>query len=155
MHKAMLFSILLAALLLSVAGRAWAQVDRFQGQWKTTTRHAHYLLKLDIAVHGDEAEVGAWAACEEPFTIHCGMPTLSGDYVNDCPVNGESLCGPIHLRPVRADVYATSDSDNLAGKASALVVTYGDRLVILEPQGDKLSATVFSHGHVERDLLKH
>jgi hypothetical protein len=155
MSKAILFSTLLLALVLVIAGRASAQVDRFQGEWKGN-RHAHYLLKLDIAVHGDNVEVSAWSASEGPFETHCAPPTITslGSF-NDCPGVLQSMNGPVHLGPIRAEIYATHDSDDLAGKASALLLKYSDRLVILETQGDKLSATIFSQGHVKHELLKH
>lgn len=153
MSKAILFSTLLAALVLVTAGRASAQVGRFQGKWKSMNRHAHYLLKLDIAVHGDSVEVSAWSASLEPFETHCARFSVTSS--GDCIDVRQSFRGPDHLGPTRAEIYATNDSDELAGKASALLVSYPGRLVILELQGSNLSATVFSQGRVEHALFKH
>jgi hypothetical protein len=151
MSKAILFSTLLAALVLVTTGRASAQVDRFQGKWKSRNRHAHSLLKLDIAVHGDSVEVSAWSASLEPLEVHCAR--FSAD--STCKDWRQSINGPVHLGPIRAEIYATNDSDDLTGEASALLLRYSNRLIILETQGGNLSATVFSQGHVEHDLFKH
>ena len=144
MYKIILFSTLVAALMLAASGRAWAQVDRFQGEWKSTSRSAHSVVTLDIAVHGDDAEVSAWAICRTPY---CDQIMFTPD--------SDPRRGPVSLGTVRAEIYATSDSDNLVEQASALLVKYRDRLVMLELRETHLWVTVFYYAHVEHNLFKH
>jgi len=148
MYKAILFSTLLAALVLLIAGRASAQVERFQGEWKNTNRHATELVKLDIDVHGDDVEVRAWPGCHEYIRRECSPGSSRSCY-------DTTTCGDFSSRPlpaVRAEIYAPSDSDNPAGKASGLLVRYPTRLLVIELQGDKLSADIFTDVHVEPDF---
>jgi hypothetical protein len=161
MNKTVLFSALLAVMVLMNAGPAAGQAKRFQGEWKSTKGSAaQHLRKLDIAVHGANVEVSAWSPCEGTFVTRYGPPsprslaTSLGALSADDNVQ-QSSCIPVHLRPIRAQIYASNDNDDLAGKASTLLVEFPDRLVILELQGDNLSATVFSQGRVEHDLFKH
>jgi hypothetical protein len=144
MHKIILSSTLWAALMLAAGGRAGAQVDRFQGEWKSTNRSAHAVVTLDIAVHGDDVEVSAWAVCLTPY---CDQIMFTRD--------SDPRRGPISLGTARAEIYATTENDNLVEQASALLVKYRDRLVLLELRETHLWVTVFSYAHVERNLFKH
>jgi hypothetical protein len=144
MYKVILFSTLLAVMVLAAGGRASAQVDRFQGEWKSMNRGAHSVVTLDIVVHGDDVEVSAWAVCLTPYCDQI-LFTPGSDPRN----------GLVSLGTVRAEVYATSDSDSLADQAAALLVKYRGSLVILELLKTNLSVTVFSYAHVEHNLFRH
>jgi hypothetical protein len=146
MNKTVLFPALLAVMTLLGACTASAQIERFQGEWKNTNRHAVPLVKLDIDVLGNDVEVHAWADCGQHIEESCGFdPPPVCRWVS-------TGCGLVDLGTVRAEIYSTRDSGHPAGNASTLLVRYPDRLLVLESQGDKLSADVFTDVHVEQDL---
>jgi len=121
MNKTVLFSALLAVMVLMNTGPAAGQTKRFQGEWNSVDQQGHGLVKLQINVKGNVVVVHAWGACP-------GKP---------CDL-GSSLA-----YDVASTVHWWNDTP------SALLVNYelpfARKLLVIELQKSVLSARTFTH----------
>jgi len=121
MNKTVLFSALLAVMILMNAGPAAGQTKRFQGEWNSADPQGHGLVKLQINVNGNDVVVHAWSACPgEP----CDLGSSQAYYV-------------------ASTVHWWNDTPN------ALLVNYelpfARKLLVIELQKNVLSARTFTH----------
>jgi hypothetical protein len=119
MKKPVLFSALLAVMMLASAGPLSGQVKRFQGEWNNPDPYARGLVKLQIDIHRGAIVVHAWSAC---------------------PV------GPCYLGSSEGHVIVTAHWWN--DTPSTLLVDYqlpfADELLVIELQKHRLFATTFT-----------
>jgi hypothetical protein len=120
MKKTVLFSALLAVMILVNAGPAAAQTRRFRGEWKNADPVGPGLVKLEINVHGDAVVVHAWSACPGS---PCDLGSSQANYATT--------------------IHWWNDTP------SALLVYYelpsAQKLLVIELQKKVLSARTFTH----------
>lgn len=111
----------LLLLALFAAPSAFAQLDRFTGDWQNTNPASRGVVRIEVTAAGADVEVRVWGSCH-PAPCDWGMRT--------------------------ATVYGPAVEANAAADARAVSVIYttkfDEAIVVLKPAGtDLLSAEIF------------